>query len=695
MATLEEIVVLLTAETSQLKAELKTATDVTKQSTEKMEKAIKEFSENSAKNTSFLQSSMATLTGFLGSQAVLGTVEIVKDAFREMGVIIGEGVQDANKQEEAMKRLATSLALSGQYSQKAVEGFEEFINAMEKQTGVADDVVASNLAILSSITRLDSQGLKEAQKAALDFSSALGIDLETATRLVAKGIEGNVSAFQRYGIQIQEGRNQTENFANVVGELNNRFGGAAKGNLQTFAGGILNLQNSFGNAVEAIGRVITNNEALKAVITELSKIFADLEKYVELNADTLSKGFSAAIESTLIGIAAALNLIGQLVESFKLTYSGIMVAVEGLVAFGKAYMFISDLEFDKVGSAFDGVGKRIDDVNNILSGKTTNAFFQVQEKLIGITTEATKAGDAQTKAFSNSTPAVKNQSAAIDELVTKFYNYRQAVIDSENAVIKGYLDSAAAFNSTKTLQLETLETQYQADLVSFNDYQAQKLEILQQSQQAEMALLDQYRANGTVSEQQYQLALAQMSAKQANDTLKTQTELNKQRSENMKSTLGTIATLSSSSSKELAAIGKAAAISTATIDGYAAVQKALASAPPPFNFALAAAVGVATAANIAKIAGVGLAKGIDEVPGIGTQDNFPAVLAPGERVVPAKSNEDLTEFLQSQNDEKSRQPIVINMNFTGIGAISREQASDIVSAINDALAANASLRILT
>lgn len=83
----------------------------------------------------------------------------------------------------------------------------------------------------------------------------------------------------------------------------------------------------------------------------------------------------------------------------------------------------------------------------------------------------------------------------------------------------------------------------------------------------------------------------------------------KTRADNLKSTLSTMATLSKSNNKTLAVIGKAAAISTATIDGFAAVQKALASAPPPFNFALAGVVGVATAANIASIAGVNFQHG--------------------------------------------------------------------------------------
>lgn len=65
---------------------------------------------------------------------------------------------------------------------------------------------------------------------------------------------------------------------------------------------------------------------------------------------------------------------------------------------------------------------------------------------------------------------------------------------------------------------------------------------------------------------------------------------------------GTLAGLSSSSNKKLAAIGKAAAITQATIDGVLAVQKALASAPYPYNIPQAVAAGALAAANVAQIA---------------------------------------------------------------------------------------------
>ena len=90
---------------------------------------------------------------------------------------------------------------------------------------------------------------------------------------------------------------------------------------------------------------------------------------------------------------------------------------------------------------------------------------------------------------------------------------------------------------------------------------------------------------------------------QAQMKLKVDAMVHEQQLQNATNFFGTLANLSNSNSKELAAIGKAAAITQATIDGVLAVQKALASSPPPFNYAMAAAVGTVAAANVAKIAG--------------------------------------------------------------------------------------------
>ncbi len=119
------------------------------------------------------------------------------------------------------------------------------------------------------------------------------------------------------------------------------------------------------------------------------------------------------------------------------------------------------------------------------------------------------------------------------------------------------------------------------------------------SRQAEMyAEIDRLRQDNVLSEEQAARARLAIDAR-----------LNEARLSSQSQFYGSLASLADSSNKELAAIGKAAAIAQATIDGVLAVQKALASAPPPMNFALAAAAGVASAVNVAKIAGVGFAGG--------------------------------------------------------------------------------------
>lgn len=91
---------------------------------------------------------------------------------------------------------------------------------------------------------------------------------------------------------------------------------------------------------------------------------------------------------------------------------------------------------------------------------------------------------------------------------------------------------------------------------------------------------------------------------QTAEMLKAQADLQyqEQRLSYQRKFFGLLAGLSSSSNRELAAIGKAAAITQATIDGVLAVQKTMAETPYPYNIPLAIAQGALAAANVAQIA---------------------------------------------------------------------------------------------
>jgi hypothetical protein len=259
---------------------------------------------------------------------------------------------------------------------------------------------------------------------------------------------------------------------------------------------------------------------------------------------------------------------------------------------------------------------------------------------------------------------------------------------------KAIADGANSMSDIFTIESGILKAQLDANLLTQEEYSASHEALVMQNIANERAMLDDAAAQGLLTDEEVAQARYALEMKAQKDQLdltaariKSEEALNKTREQNFKSTLGTISSLAGSSNKELAAIGKAAAVTQATIDGYAAVQKALASAPPPFNFALAAAVGIATAGNIAKIAGTPLQSGIDSVPGTGFRDNFPAVLAPGERVVPRKTNEDLTEALEGGG--LGGQTINVTVNMSDIFTSDpREMGLKIIETINDAAQAN-------
>lgn len=104
-----------------------------------------------------------------------------------------------------------------------------------------------------------------------------------------------------------------------------------------------------------------------------------------------------------------------------------------------------------------------------------------------------------------------------------------------------------------------------------------------------------------------------------------------------------------SSNKKIAAVGKAAAIYQATIDGIAAVQSAYKSLPFPFNLAAAGVMAALTAANVAQIAGV---KGFKDGgwTGYGATDKISGVTHGQEFVVkagPAAANRAMLEALNA------------------------------------------------
>lgn len=680
MATLEEIVIQLTAETSQLRAEMAGASKAVKENTEKMNKAIDEFSKNGSKGASFFQTAMATMTGFLGSAAVTGAFNAVVGLGRELADMLIAGGEEAIKEQESLALLANSLATTGNYSEKAMKQLEGLSEEMEGLALVGQDVIQSNIQILSSMTKLNSEGLEKATRLAVDFSAAYGRDLGTATEMIGKAVNGNEAAFKKLGIQVELTGSRSENLRRIQEALAHTQGAAAA-RANTFGGALFGLKDAYGDLFKELAKTVTQNHVVIAIMDELGKILQSVKIYFQENADTIREKLGGALVSLVGFIQDTVIAFKVMFQFVRAGFDLLMIPLRNMIDGVQLLKSALTLDWEGVKENALDIGENYKKAFESFQaiGSDSATFDPIIDGLGRIKSSAASALDEFGGTAAALDKDLKNTGESTDRIQGKLSAYQEQL----KSWVEELAKTNAAFGEQVGGQAEqdALKEQLETQLISQQEYYAQ----LQELKDMQFLIDQEMVAASLASTEEKHAALLALEQKYANDSRKIEFEKNKAKEQNFKDSIATIATLQSSGNQELAAIGKAAAIYQATIDGYAAVQKALASAPPPFNFAIAAAVGAATASNVAKIAGVqGFARGVDSVPfsasGGNNGDNFPAMLKAGERVVPTETNRDLTEFLANQ---KQGQNISITVNVAPGTGMSSEQIGNLVEELNN------------
>ncbi len=207
----------------------------------------------------------------------------------------------------------------------------------------------------------------------------------------------------------------------------------------------------------------------------------------------------------------------------------------------------------------------------------------LQRQGIDITQQETDGLRAKLKALQDLNLVTQAQDAIYEQSIGKRKEFEAQLVALQNMLQNPQFtsgDAAGATNSLlQNLGLDTEGTQVALDaqVAAFQRMYDQIAALRQKN------LIDEQ----TAVQLQQRVAVQQQEA----------------RLKNTQDFFGNLASLANSGNKRIAAIGRAAAITQATIDGVLAVQKALTIAPPPVNYALAAAVGAAAAANVARIAG--------------------------------------------------------------------------------------------
>lgn len=422
-------------------------------------------------------------------------VEAVSQSVGRLKDFVVDSVQAYAASEAAISRLNNALRNQGFYTEEYSAALQEQARQLQKVSTQSDEAILETQALLTTFG-LAGEQLKKTTKAAIDLAAGLNIDLRTATLLLGKAWAGETGTLARYGLKIDETKSGAEAFAQVLDQVNGRFGGRAASDAETYSGRITRLANAWDDLKEKIGADFARSS--ESSITALER----LTEWVDNNYIAVSRW----TKGWAMGALGMSGLFGQITALIG-AYQGMGAAAEESAA--------------KVAMAGGG--------------------------------PASKA------------PADEQKSKKLDDLREEMALEEFEVSESARRRLEDLTMTQA--------QREQMQTDGLARMLAAEGLHEESKRLLE--------------AQGRRNVEQ-----------QSKDRLAV-----------MVSSLSSIAALSNAKTKELAIIGKAAAVSMTIINAHRGYGLALATIPPPFGFIMGGLVMAAGYAQAAQIAGVPLAEG--------------------------------------------------------------------------------------
>lgn len=202
----------------------------------------------------------STLGAFLTGGALIGA------GYKLVG-FLSDSVREAEAAAKAQAQLEAVLRSTGGAAGMTAQEINDLAGELSKATGVEDDLIVKNAALLLTFTKVSEDVFPDAMQAALDMSAVMGQDLQSSIVQVGKALNDpvlGVTALRRVGVQLTDQQEELvkklvasgkeyEAQAIILGELKTEFGGAAEA-MNEAGTQSEGLKNSIGNLKEEIGK---------------------------------------------------------------------------------------------------------------------------------------------------------------------------------------------------------------------------------------------------------------------------------------------------------------------------------------------------------------------------------------------------------------------------------------------------------
>ena len=206
-----------------------------------------------------------------------------------------DGVKAAAEEEKELVKLSTTLKNLG--FENATSQVNDFIDTQARQSTFTDSELRPVMERLTGATK-DLGQAQDLTRLAMDLAIGANVDLETASKALAKTVDGNTGALKKLVPGLDAAVLASGDLDAITKALSERFGGQAAAAAQTWEGQIGNLSEAFDELKEAFGTGFLNalNEAdtaagpqgLTGTLYELQPIVEDVGNTIGTTAVALT-----------------------------------------------------------------------------------------------------------------------------------------------------------------------------------------------------------------------------------------------------------------------------------------------------------------------------------------------------------------------------------------------------------------------
>jgi hypothetical protein len=259
----------------------------------------------------------------------------IRQLASEVTELAQEFIHAYAQEEAAVKKLDVALAAQGTATDAVRDQYAALASEFQKTTKYSDDLVIQMEALLVQVGHVMPEQMRGALTAAANLSAGLGIDLQTATMLVAKAFGTGGEHLGKLKALLGDTVPKGADMAQVLDLINAKFGGQAQAQLETYEGRMAALGNQMDDFKEKIGGLLVN--ALTPLLTAFTAL-PEAVQTVTLGIVALGVGLApiavtiAALTPMLTGLSAALFGAGGLTAAL----SGVVpyLGPAGIIAVG-------------------------------------------------------------------------------------------------------------------------------------------------------------------------------------------------------------------------------------------------------------------------------------------------------------------------------------------------------------------------